>query len=139
MTPRFIDLPEGDRTEILNTLAPEFGRAPEVLEKDFWLCHVLAALFGMPDIPAMAFRGGTSLSKVYDVIERFSEDIDVTFRHEELLPETQRIGELSGKKRETLLRELHDRVVALLREVVCPGLEARIGEGGCSHSTRATT
>ncbi len=130
MTQRFVDLPGDDQAEILNTLSSEFGRAPDVLEKDIRLCQVLTALFGMPDIPSMAFRGGTSLSKVYNAIERFSEDIDVTINHEELLPETQSIGELSNKKREALLAELHGFVVELLREKVLPALDALLCDDG---------
>ena len=130
MTQRFIDLPNESQAEILDTLSSEFGRAPEVLKKDFWLCYVLAALFGIPDIPAMAFRGGTSLSKVYNAIERFSEDIDVTFRHEEFLPATQDIGQLSNKKRDIVLHDLHCCVVQLLQEKVFPELKVLIGNWG---------
>ena len=51
---------------------------PEVIEKDFWVCYMLDHLFhdsGYKD--AFVFKGGTSLSKSYHVIERFSEDIDL--------------------------------------------------------------
>jgi predicted nucleotidyltransferase component of viral defense system len=49
-----------------------------VLEKDIWVCWALQALFSMPNAHPMAFKGGTSLSKVYGVIDRFSEDVDIT-------------------------------------------------------------
>src|SRR5206468_1490087 len=69
--------------DIIRTLALELGRVPGVLEKDVWVCWALDALFAMPDAPPMAFKGGTSLSKVFDAIRRFSEDIDITidYRH----------------------------------------------------------
>ena len=59
-------------------MAANSGRSAVILEKDIWVCWVLQALFSMPDPHPMAFKGGTSLSKVYGIIERFSEDVDIT-------------------------------------------------------------
>jgi hypothetical protein len=74
----FLQLPPSDRSKIYRSLAPKLGRTPEVLEKDVWVCWVLQTLFAMPDRLPMAFKGGTSLSKVFGAIHRFSEDVDVT-------------------------------------------------------------
>ena len=51
------------------------------VEKDFWVCWVLDVLFnGMGEgHPRLLFKGGTSLSKAYQVIRRFSEDVDLTY------------------------------------------------------------
>ena len=65
------------RADILRTLAAHSGRSAVILEKDIWVCWVLQALFSMPDPHPMAFKGGTSLSKVYRIIDRFSEDVDI--------------------------------------------------------------
>lgn len=52
---------------------------PVIVEKDFWVCWTLKELFRLPGIGEhLIFKGGTSLSKVYNVIERFSEDIDIS-------------------------------------------------------------
>ncbi len=52
---------------------------PVIVEKDFWVCWTLKELFGLSAIGEhLIFKGGTSLSKVFKVIERFSEDIDVS-------------------------------------------------------------
>lgn len=52
---------------------------PVIVEKDFWVCWTLKELFQLPTFGEhLIFKGGTSLSKVYKVIERFSEDIDVS-------------------------------------------------------------
>jgi Nucleotidyl transferase AbiEii toxin, Type IV TA system/N-terminal domain of anti-restriction factor ArdC len=67
-----------DQAEILQTCAGKLGRRPEHLEKDVWICWVLQGLFTMPGRLPMAFKGGTSLSKAYAAIQRFSEDVDVT-------------------------------------------------------------
>jgi hypothetical protein len=59
-----------------------------ILEKDFWVCWLLAILFDSEFASALVFKGGTSLSKVFGVIERFSEDIDLSLSPEFLhLPE----------------------------------------------------
>jgi hypothetical protein len=51
----------------------------QIVEKDFWVCWTLKELFRLPEIGEhLIFKGGTSLSKVFKVIERFSEDIDVS-------------------------------------------------------------
>ncbi|MBN2434900.1 MAG: nucleotidyl transferase AbiEii/AbiGii toxin family protein [Spirochaetes bacterium] len=52
---------------------------PLIVEKDFWVCWTLKCLYAMPDLKDnLIFRGGTTLSKVYKIINRFSEDIDLT-------------------------------------------------------------
>lgn len=83
MAEKYLELPSADQRDILQAAAAELGRQAAVLEKDIWICWVLQALFSMPDAHPMAFKGGTSLSKVYGVIDRFSEDVDITldYRH----------------------------------------------------------
>ena len=55
------------------------GTAVQNIEKDFWVCWVLDVLFnGMGEgHPRLLFKGGTSLSKSFGLIDRFSEDIDI--------------------------------------------------------------
>ena len=48
------------------------------VEKDFWVCWTLKHLFSLSGIPELCFKGGTSLSKVFRLIDRFSEDIDIS-------------------------------------------------------------
>lgn len=84
MPEAFLHLPANDQAEILQTCAGKLGRRPEHLEKDVWICWVLQGLFTMPDRLPMAFKGGTSLSKVYAAIQRFSEDVDVTVDYKSL-------------------------------------------------------
>ncbi len=79
----FLVLGTSDRADVLLTHSARIGRSAQILEKDVWVCWVLDALFTMPGALPMAFKGGTSLSKVYDAIDRFSEDVDITidYRH----------------------------------------------------------
>lgn len=71
-------LPVKDRTELFQAAAIKMGMLPNVVEKDFWVCFMLDHLFHDCQYKkAFVFKGGTSLSKSYHVIERFSEDIDL--------------------------------------------------------------
>src|SRR5262249_17860041 len=52
---------------------------PVIVEKDYWVCWTLGRIFGLSDLAeAIVFKGGTSLSKVFHAIGRFSEDIDLS-------------------------------------------------------------
>jgi hypothetical protein len=68
------------RAGLFNSTAQRIGTTPANVEKDFWVCWTLDALFnGLPaGGPRLLFKGGTSLSKGFDLISRFSEDVDVT-------------------------------------------------------------
>lgn len=67
-----------DRKDLFQETAARRGMHPAIAEKDFWVCWILKQIFtdqGLKD--KLIFKGGTSLSKVYHLIERFSEDIDL--------------------------------------------------------------
>lgn len=63
------------------------GRPPHLLEKDVWVVWTLAALYDSPAAAGLTFKGGTSLSKAYGVIDRFSEDVDLTYDIRALVPD----------------------------------------------------
>jgi len=66
------------RRELFSETAAALGTTPAVVEKDFWVTRTLARLFQDERLEqVLRFKGGTSLSKVFGVIERFSEDIDL--------------------------------------------------------------
>lgn len=70
----FLQLPREERADVLQGLAPSLGQAPQVLEKDIWVCWVLEHLFAMPGRLKMAFKGGTSLSKVFREIRPYASE-----------------------------------------------------------------
>ena len=71
--------PAGSRRDMFTIAGERRGLLPLVIEKDFWVCWTLGRLFSLPRFsPYLLFKGGTSLSKVYGVIHRFSEDIDLS-------------------------------------------------------------
>ena len=74
----FLDLPADERRLYIEQAAIRRNVSPVVLEKDFWVCWLLGILFESEFAGSLVFKGGTSLSKVFGVIERFSEDIDLS-------------------------------------------------------------
>jgi hypothetical protein len=87
MAERYLGLSREDRLEALGVAATQSGRPAHLLEKDIWVVWAIDALFSSELGKHLVFKGGTSLSKAYDVIGRFSEDIDVTYDVRELIPE----------------------------------------------------
>src|SRR5580692_504759 len=78
-------LGDRERSELFVATAQKLGFSNEAIaEKDFWVCWTLRELFhgiqGIGDY--LVFKGGTSLSKVYRAINRFSEDVDITVGRE---------------------------------------------------------
>ena len=68
-----------EQTLIIRETAARRGLLPVMVEKDFWVSWTLAVLFAHPEFGTqLVFKGGTSLSKVFGVIGRFSEDIDLS-------------------------------------------------------------
>lgn len=78
MADEFLKLSREDQREVIVAAAPELKILPAVVEKDVWVCFALNILFAIPKYRPMVFKGGTSLSKVFNLIERFSEDIDIS-------------------------------------------------------------
>jgi hypothetical protein len=75
---RIVTGPAKDRRDLFSESASRLGMNPAIVEKDFWVCWILKQLFGEPHLKGqMVFKGGTSLSKVFGLIDRFSEDIDL--------------------------------------------------------------
>ena len=71
-------LPDDDRRELFRNTADKMGLNDAIVEKDFWVCFTLDYLFHRcPWKDSITFKGGTSLSKAFNLISRFSEDIDL--------------------------------------------------------------
>jgi hypothetical protein len=87
MPGKFLNLPDTERREALGVAASNSGRPPHLLEKDIWVVWCLNALFDSPLGEHLVFKGGTSLSKVYGAIRRFSEDVDLTYDIRAIAPD----------------------------------------------------
>ncbi|TYA89206.1 nucleotidyl transferase AbiEii/AbiGii toxin family protein [Seonamhaeicola marinus] len=73
----WFNLSEGDRKIIINQTSIKTGLLPVAVEKDLWVMIALQAIFSTEIAEHIVFKGGTSLSKAWGIIERFSEDIDL--------------------------------------------------------------
>ena len=74
----FVQLPPDRQRQICHEAQTKLGLHAVSVEKDFWVCLTLRELFQLPEWGAhLTFKGGTSLSKAWKLIERFSEDIDI--------------------------------------------------------------
>ena len=81
---KFAAEPAEIRAELFTETAARMGVSPQIIEKDFWVCWTLRRVFSLKGpLPGLIFKGGISLSKAYGLIERFSEDIDLSLdRHD---------------------------------------------------------
>ncbi|MDS1140790.1 nucleotidyl transferase AbiEii/AbiGii toxin family protein [Pusillimonas sp. SM2304] len=127
-TEHYFDLSLAEQAELLHGLAPVLGRRAEILEKDIWLCQILGILFALPNRKPMAFKGGTSLSKAYQAIERFSEDIDVTIDYRSLVADGPDLGSLSNTQRKKLSDALKAALVEHITEELLPSLRDALAD-----------
>jgi hypothetical protein len=114
-----------ERAVLVADAAAELGVAGWVVEKDLWVCWVLARLHEIEDLPTLTFKGGPSLSKVHRLVDRFSEDIDLTFSREEwgfTGDQDPLAAKLSGKQRQKLIDAAVAKAVATVKDIVVPGL-----------------
>ena len=82
---QFMELPEDSRRQVFEEASARLGPPPSSMEKDYWVFLALEALFSQPALRArLTFKGGTSLSKVWKIIDRFSEDIDIVIERSSL-------------------------------------------------------
>ncbi len=129
MADAFLALPAADRRDILETADARSGRPAAILEKDVWICRVLQVLFSIPDPHPMAFKGGTSLSKIYRIIDRFSEDVDITLDYRAFAEGFDPFA--PGVSRSAIRRfsdGLKSHVERYTHDVVGPALEAAAGD-----------
>ena len=82
---RLAELPLEERTVYFAQAAARLALPAAAVEKDFWVCWLLRLVFSDPELGGhLVFKGGTSLSKVFGLIQRFSEDIDLSFDRADL-------------------------------------------------------
>ncbi len=122
-----IQATDDDRRGLFLTTAARLGTAVQNVEKDFWVCWTLDALFNglQAGGPRLLFKGGTSLSKAYGLISRFSEDIDITVFREDLgePAEAKELDALSGKQRRIRLEHIR----TACQQYIADGMTAQLG------------
>ena len=111
----FARLSGEERRQYFVQTAERMGLSPQIIEKDFWVCWILNELFALPDIGAtLIFKGGTSLSKAYRLIERFSEDVDVSIDRSSL-----GFGDASDPEADVSNKERRRRIEGLKEACQC--------------------
>jgi len=133
MTEPFLSLTLAERREVLEAAFDrDLTRSAALLEKDVWVVWILQALFAGPFADDLVFKGGTSLSKAYDVIQRFSEDVDLTYDIRKLADEKAGQPEnLTDAEAKSLGRRIRERLLPrLLDDVIKPYLDAQIASAG---------
>lgn len=130
MPDAFFKLSAADRREALAVAAATSGRPIHLLDKDVWLVWLLDGLFRSPIGQHLVFKGGSSLSKGYQIISRFSEDVDLTYDIRVLAPDLSGHGldplptTRSQEKRWT--KEIRSRLPAWIAEQVMPQISTAL-------------
>ena len=122
----FLELPRNRRAELIERAADELGMSPAAIEKDFWVCWAMREMFRSVEGPHLTLKGGTSLSKCWNLIQRFSEDIDLVVDRTRLgfgpenAPESAPSRNEQGRRAEAVLerckRHVHDVLLPVLRD-----------------------
>jgi Nucleotidyl transferase AbiEii toxin, Type IV TA system len=122
--------PAGERRDLFLGAARRLGTPEQNIEKDFWVCWMLDALFNGLEKggPRLLFKGGTSLSKAYGLISRFSEDIDITVFRDDLglAASLADLETLSGKKRRARLDAIKGACQEFIQRALVTGLSKLI-------------
>jgi predicted nucleotidyltransferase component of viral defense system len=120
-------LSNAERTELFQESANRRGVTRQIIEKDFWVCWTLKRFFELPEVGQhLIFKGGTSLSKIFGVIKRFSEDIDISIDRKHLGFEGDKDPEdiESRSQQKKKINQLRDTCKAKVNDEILPALIA---------------
>ncbi|OJX74305.1 nucleotidyl transferase AbiEii/AbiGii toxin family protein [Magnetospirillum sp. 64-120] len=140
MADPFLSLSAADRREVLGVAADRSGRPAHLLEKDVWVVWALQTVFGSALGDHLVFKGGTSLSKAYGVIQRFSEDVDLTYDIRAIAPDL--VGDkgvalpTTRSEEKRWSKAVRHRLPEWISGTVQPLLIDAIGAQGVSATTR---
>lgn len=140
MAEPFLSLTAQDRRDALGVAADRSGRPAHLLEKDVWVVWALQTIFGSAFGDHLTFKGGTSLSKAYGVIQRFSEDVDLTYDIRAIAPDL--VGDngdglpTSRSEERRWSKAVRHRLPEWISATVQPLLADAVGAQGVSAVTR---
>lgn len=129
MAESWFSLSRQDQSEALEVAADRTGRPAHLLEKDIWVVYVLSAIYSSPLAEKLTFKGGTSLSKAYKIIDRFSEDVDLTYDIRELVPDLLRESNpipISSSQEKKITSAVRHRLPTWIVSEVLPILESAL-------------
>ena len=122
-----LKLQEQERVEVFRQISKKINLNEVAVEKDWWVTTVLRALFALSYAENLSFKGGTSLSKCYNLIERFSEDVDIAINREFLgfLGDTFTIKQISKNLRKATCKFTRNNLqFDLARQMEANGIPA---------------
>ena len=129
-----LQLSHEQRRQLFEQTTQLTGMQPVIVEKDFWVCWTLKELFQLPAFGEhLIFKGGTSLSKVFKVIERFSEDIDISMDRSFLgfggdnEPEKAASNKEKQRRIEALKVACQQKIAAELLPALDAAIRAKVG------------
>ena len=133
----FLKLPATDRRLAFQQVESQLGLQAVSVEKDFWVCWTLRTLFAMPGVgDHLTFKGGTSLSKAWKLIQRFSEDIDLIVDKNALgfggdaAPDRASSNNKRRERLEKLMEASRQWVQGTLQPALRDNLKSALGEAG---------
>ncbi len=123
-------LSDDSRRELFRNTADKMGLHDAIVEKDFWVCFTLDYLFHRsPWKDVFSLKGGTSLSKAYHLISRFSEDIDLILDWRVLGYQKNEPWEKRSKtKQDAFNKQVNVRTETFLLETFCPKLKTDLSQ-----------
>lgn len=124
---KFATKSKEERLNILQEAANRLDLTEIVVEKDFWVCWVLKRIFSNPKLSSvLTFKGGTSLSKAYGLIKRFSEDVDLTISRSapflEGIKDLMEAG-ISSNERERRIKSLTESAGIFVKKIILSELK----------------
>jgi len=138
---KIANLDEKQRSELFAETAVQIGATTAIVEKDFWVVWTLDKLFEDKRLnKILMFKGGTSLSKVFNLIGRFSEDIDLILDWR-LISEDDPLKEHPSKNKQVKFNEainenakiyIEDKILPIISEITFPFCSCNIADDGIS-------
>ena len=122
---KFLTLTKEQRAAVFERVGASVGLPMQAVEKDFWVTVILQAVFSLPVAQHLIFKGGTSLSKAWGLISRFSEDIDLAVN-------PMALGAAEGDLTKKQIKKLRKASSLFVSEQLTPMLCAKINEVGMS-------
>ena len=141
MNPRSGPGPADEQRLALGTAQTLSGRSAHLLEKDIWVVQTLDALFTAPFAHALVFKGGTSLTKAWNAIRRFSEDVDVTHDIRAIAPDLVGDAEPDAlpptrSQEQRWTKAIRARLATWVTECAAPAIEAGLAIAGTPVSVQ---
>jgi len=114
----FINLSKEQQSTVIEQLVNKIELPAQAIEKDLWVTTILQLIFSLPFADRLVFKGGTSLSKVWNVIERFSEDIDLAIDRE--------LFDLKGDLTVKQIKKLRKQSSLFVKDTFCAELRKAV-------------